>query len=176
MSSAIGSRAAEDHAKQRSFHFRRRRTRLSELRRAASRGRWITGSGGFTLLELLVVLIILGLIAAFATPQVMRYLGGARSDAARIHIQTLVSALDLFRLDVGRYPSDQEGLDALVERPSGMDRWNGPYVRRRDMLTDPWGRPYSYKVPGEHGEFDVFTLGADNAPGGTGENKDVASW
>lgn len=176
MSSAIGSRAAEEYARQRPFHFRRRRTRLSKLRHAASRGRWIRRNGGFTLLELLVVLIILGMIAAFATPQVMRYLGGARSDAARIHIQTLVSALDLFRLDVGRYPSDQEGLDALVERPSGMDRWNGPYVRRRDMLADPWGRPYSYKVPGEHGEFDVFTLGADNAPGGTGENKDVASW
>jgi general secretion pathway protein G len=131
---------------------------------------------GFTLIELLVVLIILGLIAAVAAPQVFGYLGGARSDAARIQIRNLASALDLYRLDIGRYPSEQEGLVALVERPAAADRWNGPYARRRDMLIDPWGRPYRYRSPGQHGEIDLFSFGSDNAPGGTGENQDVTSW
>jgi general secretion pathway protein G len=131
---------------------------------------------GFTLVELLVVLVILGLIAAVAGPQVFRYLGGARTDAARVQIRSLASALDLYRLDVGRYPSEQEGLPALVERPGAAERWNGPYARRRDMLVDPWGRPYRYRAPGQHGEVDLFTYGNDNAPGGTGENQDVTSW
>lgn len=131
---------------------------------------------GFTLIELLVVLVILGLIAAIAAPQVLRYLGSARSDSARIQIHALVTALDLYRLDVGRYPSEQEGLIALHERPSGAERWNGPYVRRRDMLLDPWGRIYLYRIPGQRGDFDLFTLGADNAAGGNGEDRDVTSW
>ncbi len=131
---------------------------------------------GFTLIELLVVLIILGLIAAIAVPQAMRYLGRARTDAAQVQIHGLVSALDLFRLDVGRYPSEHEGLVALVQGPPGLQRWNGPYVRRRDMLLDPWGRPYRYRAPGQHGDVDLFSYGADDAPGGSGENRDVTSW
>jgi len=133
-------------------------------------------SGGFTLIELLVVLIILGLLAAIAGPQVLKYLGGARTDAAKISIQGLASAVDLYRLEVGHYPTEQEGLAVLLDRPSGVDRWNGPYLRRREMALDPWGRMYRYRFPGQHGEFDIFTLGADDAPGGTGENKDVTSW
>lgn len=135
-----------------------------------------TTPNGFTLIELLVVLIILGLIAALAAPQVFKYLGGARSDSARIQIQSLMSALDLYRLDTGRYPTQEEGLIALVERPAGAEHWNGPYVRRRDTLNDPWRRPYRYRVPGQHGEVDVFSLGSDDAPGGTGESQDVTSW
>ncbi|CAA7625162.1 type II secretion system major pseudopilin GspG [Magnetospirillum sp. UT-4] len=131
---------------------------------------------GFTLLELLVVLAILGLLAAIAAPQVMKHLGGARSDAARIQIQNLAAILDLYRLETGRYPSEQEGLVALVERPAGETAWSGPYLRRRDALSDPWGRPYLYRLPGRHGAFDIFTLGADNREGGDGENRDVASW
>jgi len=131
---------------------------------------------GFTLIELLVVLIILGLIAAVAAPQVFKYLGGARADAAHVQIQGLTAALDLYRLDVGRYPSEQEGLTVLVDRPANAARWNGPYVRRRDMLVDPWGRPYRYRAPGQHGEVDIFTLGGDDAPGGSGESRDVTSW
>lgn len=131
---------------------------------------------GFTLIELLVVLVILGLLATVAVPQVLKYLGGAKTDAAKIQLQSLESNLDLFRLDVGRYPSQQEGLAALVERPPGAERWNGPYVKKREMLLDPWGRPYLYRVPGEHGEYDLYTLGADNAPGGEGENRDVTNW
>jgi general secretion pathway protein G len=131
---------------------------------------------GFTLIELLVVLAILGMLAAIAVPQVLKYLGGAKTDAAKIQIQSLSTEIDLFRLDVGRYPAQQEGLLALVERPARVERWNGPYVKKREQLLDPWGRPYIYRMPGEHGDYDLYTLGADNAPGGEGENSDVTNW
>ena len=131
---------------------------------------------GFTLIELLVVLAILGLLIGLVAPQVMKYLGRARSDAARIEIQNIAAALDLYRLDMQRYPSQQDGLQALVQAPSGTTAWNGPYLKQAKLPTDPWGRPYIYKIPGEHGEYDLYTLGADNAPGGTGENQDVTNW
>jgi general secretion pathway protein G len=133
-------------------------------------------SAGFTLLELLVVLVILGLLAAIAAPRVMNYLGGAKTDAAQIQIQNLSTTLDLYRLDVGRYPSEDEGLEALLRPPSDAAGWNGPYVRQEEMLTDPWGRRYAYRYPGEHLDFDLYTLGADNAEGGEGENQDVTNW
>jgi general secretion pathway protein G len=133
-------------------------------------------SAGFTLIELLAVLVILALLATVAAPQVIRYLGRARVDAAKIQIQGLTNAIELYHLDVGRFPSDQEGLLALVERPSGIERWNGPYVRKREQLMDPWNRAYRYRFPGQHGDFDLFTLGADDAEGGAGENLDVKSW
>ena len=131
---------------------------------------------GLTLVELLVVLLIIGLIAAFAVPQVMRYLGGARQDSAAIQINQLSGILDLYRLDVGHYPTRSEGLDALLEKPSGAEGWNGPYVKKAESLVDPWGRPYQYRVPGEHGDFDLYSLGADGTEGGQGENADVVSW
>jgi general secretion pathway protein G len=131
---------------------------------------------GFTLIELLVVLIILGLIAAFAAPQVIKYVGGAKSDSAKIQIERLSSVLDLYRLQVGRYPSDDEGLDSLMEAPAEAPNWDGPYLKKADSLTDPWGRPYLYRFPGEHGEFDLYTLGADDQEGGEGENQDLTSW
>jgi general secretion pathway protein G len=131
---------------------------------------------GFTLIELLVVLAILGLLIGLVAPQVMKYLGRARSDAARIEIQNIAAALDLYRLDMQRYPSQQDGLQALVQAPSGTAAWNGPYLKQAKLPTDPWGHPYIYKIPGEHGEYDLYTLGADNAPGGTGENQDVTNW
>jgi general secretion pathway protein G len=131
---------------------------------------------GFTLLELLVVLVILGLLATIAVPQAIKYLGGAKTDTAKIQIRNLGGTLDLYRLDVGRYPSQAEGLEALVTRPAGVERWNGPYVKKRDSLIDPWGRAYLYRVPGQHGEYDLFTFGADNTAGGDGENQDIVSW
>ncbi|MDQ2090856.1 type II secretion system major pseudopilin GspG [Marimonas arenosa] len=132
---------------------------------------------GMTLVELLVVLLILSMIAAFAVPQAVKYLGGARSDAAAVQIDRLGSILDLYALEVGRYPTTDEGLQALVEAPQGAsERWNGPYLRKADALTDPWGRPYEYRAPGEHGPFDLYSLGADGAEGGEGENADVTSW
>jgi general secretion pathway protein G len=131
---------------------------------------------GFTLLELLVVLVILGLLASVTAPAIARYLGGAKVDAAKLQIQNLVTTLDMYRLDTGSYPTQQEGLQALVQRPSGAQRWNGPYLRKPDMIKDPWGREYRYRMPGERGEVEVSTLGADNAVGGTGESQDLGSW
>ena len=131
---------------------------------------------GLTLVELLVVLVIIGLIAAFAVPQVMKYLGGARHDSAKIQVSQLAGILDLYRLDVGNYPTASEGLNALLEKPSGADGWNGPYVKKKESLIDPWGHPYHYRIPGEHGEYDLYSLGADNAEGGQGENADAVSW
>ncbi len=128
---------------------------------------------GFTLLELLVVLAILGLIATFAAPQVLKWLSGAKSDSARIQIEAVSSAIDLYRLEVGSYPPD---LEALVTKPSGADRWDGPYLKRRTVPKDPWGRDYIYRNPGENGPYDLYTLGADGQEGGTGEDADVVSW
>lgn len=131
---------------------------------------------GFTLVELLVVLVILGLIAAFAAPQVIKYLGSAKTDAAAIQIERLSGILDLYRLEVGSYPSTEEGLEALVERPVDVENWNGPYIKKADALTDPWGRPYVYRRPGEHGDFDLYSLGADGSEGGEGEDRDLTNW
>ena len=131
---------------------------------------------GFTLIELLVVLVILGLLSAFVAPQVLNYLSRAKTDAARIQIQNVASVLDLYRLENGRYPSEQEGLDALLEPPPDTPRWNGPYVRQRDALLDPWGQMYVYRYPGEFSAYDLYTLGADQAEGGDGEDQDITSW
>ena len=124
---------------------------------------------GYTLVELLVVLAILGLLVALAAPRVIKYLGSAKTDTARIQIEKLGGVLDLYRLEIGRYPTEQEGLESLVDRPPQLDAWNGPYLKNRDALTDPWGRPYGYQSPGEHGDYDLYTLGADGKEGGDGE-------
>ena len=131
---------------------------------------------GFTLVELLVVLIILGLIAAFAAPRVIKFVGGAKSDSANIQVERLSGVLDLYRLQVGRYPSDGEGLNALMEAPADSPNWDGPYLKKADSLVDPWGRPYLYRFPGEHGDYDLYTLGADGQEGGEGEDWDLTSW
>lgn len=134
------------------------------------------GEAGFTLLELLVVLAILGLLAAIIAPQVLKYLGTSRTQTARVQIQNIVAALELYKLDVGHYPSQAEGLNALVTAPQNEVGWNGPYLRRESALKDPWGEAYIYKNPGQHSEIDVYTLGSDKAEGGTGEAQDVGNW
>ena len=134
------------------------------------------GPNGYTLIELLVVLAILGLLVALAAPRVIKYLGGAKTDTAQIQIEKLGGVLDLYRLEIGRYPTEQEGLQSLIERPPQMDAWNGPYLKNRESLTDPWGRPYGYRSPGEHGDYDLYTLGADGKEGGDDEDQDVTSW
>ncbi|MGH6918513.1 MAG: type II secretion system major pseudopilin GspG [Geminicoccaceae bacterium] len=149
---------------------------LRTLRSAARRSGAHAGARGFTLIELLVVLVILGLLAAFAAPQVLNYLGRAKTDAARAQVQNIAGVLDLYRLEVGSYPSQQDGLDALLEKPADAPRWNGPYVKRRDALTDPWGEMYVYRFPGDHGAYDLYSLGADHGEGGDGEDQDVTSW
>ncbi|HEX4182674.1 MAG TPA: type II secretion system major pseudopilin GspG [Caulobacteraceae bacterium] len=131
---------------------------------------------GFTLLEMLVVLAIMGLLAAIIAPQVLKYLGTSRSQTAKVQIQNVDAALQLFRLDVGRLPTQEEGLNALVTAPSTATGWNGPYLQKSAALMDPWGTPYLYRNPGKHAEVDVYTLGSDKAEGGTGEAADVGNW
>lgn len=131
---------------------------------------------GFTLIELLVVLAILALLAGLVGPQVMKSLGESKTKTTRLQIEDLGAALDMYRLDVGRYPNSSEGLQALVEQPGSIDRWNGPYLKKRQIPQDPWGYDYNYVSPGEHGGYDLYSLGADNAQGGDGESRDVVSW
>lgn len=143
---------------------------MSQRRKSRRRQR------GFTLVELLVVLVILGLILAIATPQVIKYVGGAKSDTAQIQVDRLSGVLDLYRLEVGSYPSEEDGLDALMNQPADAESWNGPYLKKADSLIDPWKRPYLYRYPGEHGEFDLYSLGRDGQEGGEGEDRDVTNW
>lgn len=130
-------------------------------------------SSGFTLVELLVVIAILGLIASIAGPQILKQFGGAKVDAARLQIADLVSGLDLFFLDTGRYPSAEEGLEALINNARNIESWDGPYQKSSTVPKDPWGRDYVYKLPGERGIFDLISLGADGQPGGSGDNADI---
>jgi len=131
---------------------------------------------GFTLLEILVVLVILGLLASLVGPQVFKQLEGSKSKTAALQIEELGAALDLYRLEVGRYPSTSEGLDALIAEPSGASGWNGPYLKKKVIRQDPWGSDYQYKSPGEHGEYDLYSFGADRQEGGDGDDKDIVSW
>jgi len=130
---------------------------------------------GFTLLELLIVVIILGLLAALVGPRLFGTLDKAKRQVTKTQIELLAGALDQFRLDVGRYPTTDEGLEALVNPPEGMERWNGPYLEK-GVPKDPWGRPYVYTSPGEHGEYEIVSLGLDGEPGGSGEDADITSW
>lgn len=140
------------------------------------KNRFKASQSGFTLLELLVVLAILGLLAAIVGPQVIKYLGSSKTQTASVQVKNVAAALELFRLDAGRYPSPKESLDALVKPPPSVPVWNGPYLPQASALIDPWQNRYRFKVPGEHGEIDVYSLGSDNASGGTGEAKDVGNW
>lgn len=133
-------------------------------------------SKGFSLIELLVVLVILGLLASVVAPQVMKHLGKAKSDSARLQIEDLGAALDLYSLELGDYPTTEEGLKALIEQPENESNWNGPYLKKKKIPTDPWNRDYQYVSPGEHGAYDLFSLGKDNQAGGEKENKDILSW
>ncbi|MEW6218598.1 MAG: type II secretion system major pseudopilin GspG [Thermodesulfobacteriota bacterium] len=129
---------------------------------------------GFSLIELLVVIVILGMLASLVGPRLFGKLGMAKQKTAKTQIEMLMTALDAYRLDVGSYPSQGEGLEALVRNP-GSDRWTGPYLAK-DLPRDPWDRGYHYQNPGEHGEVDIFSYGNDDRPGGDGEDADVGSW
>ena len=130
---------------------------------------------GFTLLELLVVLGIIAMLATVVGPQLVGYMGRARTDTARAQLSAISTALELYALDNGVYPSQQEGLTALVQHPPSSARWRGPYLKKAEGLMDPWGRPYYYRVPGRSAAFEIFTLGRDNVAGGTGEDQDVVN-
>ena len=129
---------------------------------------------GFTLVELLVVMAIIALLAALVGPKLFPKLGKGKQSAAKAQIELIGQALDQFRLDVGRYPTTQEGLNALMVNP-GVDNWEGPYLKKA-LPPDPWGKPYQYLCPGTHGEYDLCSYGRDGNPGGEGEDKDVTSW
>jgi general secretion pathway protein G len=130
---------------------------------------------GITLIELIVVMIILGLLASLVLPRFLGHVGKSKLKAAQVQIELLGTALDTMRLDIGRYPTTDEGLKMLKTSPGNVERWNGPYIKK-DVPLDPWKRPYIYIYPGEHGDYDIISHGADGIPGGTGENQDVQSW
>ena len=135
-----------------------------------------SGATGFTLLELLVVMVIIGLLAGFVAPRYFAQVGRSQVKVARAQVAALDKALDQFRLDVGRYPTTEEGLQVLVVQPSGEVNWAGPYLKK-GVPADPWGRPYVYQQPGTHGgDFDLLSYGKDGRPGGTGEDADVTNW
>lgn len=130
---------------------------------------------GFTLLELLVVMVIIGLLASIVAPQYFSQVGKSSAKVARAQIEAFGQALDQYRLDTGRYPTTEQGLVALRAAPAGVSNWHGPYLKR-DVPLDPWGQPYQYKAPGQHAEYDLLSLGSDAQPGGDGDAADIVSW
>ena len=130
---------------------------------------------GFTLLELLVVMVIIGMLAGFVAPKFFAQIGKSEVKTARAQLDALEKSLDQYRIDVGRYPTSEQGLSALNERPAGESKWAGPYLKKGVPL-DPWGKPYQYKFPGEHGDFDLMSYGKDGQAGGTGEAEDIVNW
>ena len=134
-----------------------------------------TDMRGFTLLELLVVIVIIGLLAGYVGPRYFSQVGKSEVQVARAQIDALEKALDQYRLDTGHYPSTEIGLTALVTKPASEPKWSGPYLKKTVPL-DPWGRAYQYKSPGDHGDFDLISFGKDGQPGGTGEAEDIKNW
>jgi len=130
---------------------------------------------GITLVEMLVVLAIIGLLAGLVGPAVLNQLGGAKTKTAAVQIKDFEQSLEMFKLDVGRFPTTQEGLKSLVTKPTAVNGWNGPYLKS-GLPQDPWNRDYMYKSPGEKSEVDIYSYGQDGAPGGEGENSDVGNW
>lgn len=132
-------------------------------------------SKGFTLIELLVVMVILAMLAALVGPRLFGQVEKASQKTARTQIEMLGQALDSYRLELGQYPNTTQGLNALITNP-GVEGWDGPYLKKEKVPDDPWKNPYHYQSPGTHGDYDLFSYGADNAPGGEGKNKDINSW
>ncbi len=142
-------------------------------RRKAKEG--VRAPGGFTLIELLVVMIIIGLLASLVGPRLFSKVDKAKQQTAQAQIELLSTGLASFRLDVGRFPTEEEGLNSLMERPSGLEKWDGPYLTK-EIPKDPWANEYVYKFPGEHGPYDLMSYGMDGAPGGEGNDMDMVGW
>jgi general secretion pathway protein G len=145
------------------------------IRRRFGRDATRDRDGGFTLVELLVVLVILSLIMGLVAPRVLGYLTDARVKSAKLQIDSLSAALDLFYLDAGRYPSQSEGLNVLIKRPSSVATWNGPYLKQTALPVDPWGHPYEYRVPGQGAPYMIVSLGSDGREGGSDDASDIVS-
>ena len=147
------------------------------MRKIAYTGRAATAvavyRAGFTLIELLVVLVILGLLAGIVAPNFIGQSDKARIDTTKTQIEQLSAALDMYRLEIGRYPNSSEGLDALIQAPSGAERWKGPYLKKKELPKDAWGNEFQYRSPGENGPFDIISQGPD---GQEGSEDDVVSW
>jgi general secretion pathway protein G len=150
---------------------------MSRIRVSAPYRRRLTRglASGFTLLELLVVMVIIGLLAGYVGPKLFGQIGKSEHKVTRAQLDALQKSLDQYRIDTGRYPSTQQGLAVLVARPGDEPRWQGPYLAKA-VPNDPWSRPYVYRAPGQHGEYDLYSLGRDGAPGGDGSDADVTSW
>ena len=148
---------------------------IAARNRRSARTRRLRRQRGFTLIEMLVVITIIGLIMALVGPRVLSYLSDSRVKAAKIQIQSFSSALDLYYLDAGRYPSNAEGLGALVHSVAGTQAWNGPYLKGGAVPNDPWGNPYVYRQPGEHSAYEIRSFGSDGQEGGNGAAADISS-
>lgn len=130
---------------------------------------------GFTLIELLIVMVILGLLAALVGPRLFGHTGKARQKTAKSQISLFETAIDAYRLETGKFPTTEQGLNALRVKPHGVEKWDGPYLPK-EVPLDPWGNPYNYRCPSEHSDYEIVSFGADGAPGGEDENLDIVSW
>jgi general secretion pathway protein G len=149
--------------------------RCGNSNRSRRRSMRVRGEAGFTLVEMLVVITIIGLVMGLIGPRVLNYLGEAKVKTAKLQIESFGSALDLFYLDVGRYPSASEGLSALAQRPENTGVWNGPYLKNASVPDDPWGHVYVYRTPGEKGPYEIVSFGSDGQEGGTGTAADISN-
>jgi general secretion pathway protein G len=140
-----------------------------------SKEKCLKRKNGFTLVELLIVMVIIGLLAALVAPKMFGKVGKSKQKAAKAQITLLETALDTYRLDVGRYPTTDMGLQALRVKPEGIEKWEGPYLPK-EVPLDPWGHPYEYRSPSEHGDYDIVSLGRDASMGGEGEDTDIVNW
>ncbi|MDR4506670.1 MAG: type II secretion system major pseudopilin GspG [Candidatus Brocadiaceae bacterium] len=136
----------------------------------------IIKNGGFTLLELLIVMIIIGLLAALIGPKMIGRVGESRQTVAKQQIEGFATALEMYKLDTTKYPTQEQGLEALISNPQGVNNWKGPYLKKKHIPKDPWSNEYVYTYPGSNGDFDIISYGADGSEGGDGEEKDVVSW
>ncbi len=136
----------------------------------------IKNNHGFTLIELMIVMVIIGLLAAFIVPKLIGRVGESKIIAAKAQIELLNTSLELYKLDTGKYPSQDPGLKALITKPAEVENWKGPYLRKNIVPKDPWGTEYIYNYPGEHGDYDIKSYGADGSEGGTDEDADIVSW
>ncbi len=133
-------------------------------------------TSGFTLIELLIVMVIIGLLAAFVVPKLIGRVGESKQTAAKAQIELISTAIDVYKLDTGKYPSQDTGLQALNTKPGDVQNWKGPYMRKEKVPKDPWSADYIYKYPGTHGDYDLISYGADGSEGGSGDDKDLVSW